>query len=135
MKLRFQLFQLNPKAKKKHPELAEDESDVDDEFMERHEAELLEKALQGAEKKWEKDNAKAKENKEKPAGKSELDERCKEIKREFKELSKERESRKVEPKKGGEWCRTSLCSVNAACSHSWRCPSRSLTPQRPRKSF
>ena len=62
MKLRLQVFQLEPKLKKKRPDLAEDESDMDDEFIERHEADLLEKALAAAEKKWEKDNIKLEES-------------------------------------------------------------------------
>ncbi|KAL1409936.1 DNA topoisomerase 1 [Vanrija albida] len=98
MKLRLQLFTLNPKAKKKHPELAEDESDMDDDFIERHEVSLKEKAIDTATKKFEKDNLKLKEQKEKPKPQSELKERIKEIEVEFKELAKERKSRKVEPK-------------------------------------
>ncbi|WWC71911.1 uncharacterized protein I206_105870 [Kwoniella pini CBS 10737] len=99
MKLRLQLFSLNPKLKKKQPELAEDESDLDDEFCERHEAELLEKALDNAQKKFEKDNVKLEEEGEKKKDKSELNERLKEIKDEFKELKKERKSKKVEPRR------------------------------------
>ena len=102
MRLRLSLFQLNPKAKKKHPELAELESDMDDDFMERHEADLVEKALEGAKKKFEKDNIKLEEQKEPKLSKGDLDARLKEIKAEFKEMIKERKSKKVEPKKGGE---------------------------------
>ncbi|TXT11142.1 hypothetical protein VHUM_01893 [Vanrija humicola] len=98
MKLRLQLFTLNPKAKKKHPELADDESDMDDDFIERHEVALKEKAIDTATKKFEKDNLKLKEQKEKVKPQSELKERLKEIEQEFKELAKERKSRKVEPK-------------------------------------
>jgi DNA topoisomerase-1 len=102
MRLRMALFQINPKAKKKHPELAELESDMDDEFMERHEVELTEKAMEGAKKKFEKDNIKLEEQKEPKMSKADLDARLKEIKAEFKEMVKERKSGKVEPKKGGE---------------------------------
>ena len=102
MKLRYQLLALEPKAKKKHAELLEDESDMDDEFMERHEEELLEKALTAAEKKFEKDNVKLEDSNEKKKPKSELDDRLKEIKAEFKALAKERKTKKVEPKTGGE---------------------------------
>ncbi|OCF38236.1 DNA topoisomerase I [Kwoniella heveanensis CBS 569] len=100
MKLRLQLFSLDPKIKKKRPDLAADESDMDDDFMERHEADLLEKALENAKKKFEKDNVKLEEEGEKKKGKGDLDERLKEIKAEFKELKKERKSRKVEPRRG-----------------------------------
>jgi DNA topoisomerase-1 len=102
MKLRYQLFSLDDKMKKRHRDLAEEESDMDDEFMERHEDELLEKAIEAAKKKWEKDNIKAEESKEDVKPKSFLDERLKEIKSEFKALAKERKTKKVEPKKGGK---------------------------------
>ena len=102
MKLRYQLFTLDPKLKKKRPDLAEDESDVDEDFIERHEEDLLAKALLAAEKKWERENAKAQEAKEDKKPKSALEERQKEIKAEFKELKKERKTKHVEPKKGGE---------------------------------
>ncbi|WWD19549.1 hypothetical protein CI109_104010 [Kwoniella shandongensis] len=100
MKLRLQLFSLDPKIKKKRPELAEDESDLDEDFFERHETELMEKALDAARKKHEKDNVKLEEEGQSKKGKADLDERLKEIKAEFKELKKERKSKKVEPRKG-----------------------------------
>lgn len=102
MKLRFQLFTLEPKSKKRHPDLTELESDLDEEFMDRHEVDLLEKALEAAKKKFERDNIKLEESKEDVKPKTDLDGRLKEIKKEFKELSKERKSKSVEPKKGGE---------------------------------
>ena len=86
--------------KKKRPDLAEEESDMDDDFMERHEEDLREKALEQAKKKFDRDNVKLEAEKEKPQPKSVLDERLKEIKAEFKELAKERKSKKVDPKKG-----------------------------------
>ena len=61
MKLRLQLLTLEPKLKKK-AHLVEDESDMDEDFFERHEADLLEKALVAAEKKWEKENVKLEES-------------------------------------------------------------------------
>jgi DNA topoisomerase-1 len=103
MKLRFQLFTLDPKAKKRNPELADDESDMDDDFMERHEADLLEKALESAKKKFERENLKLEEAKEDKKPKTDLEERLKEIKKEMKELTKERKSKKVESRKGGEY--------------------------------
>ncbi|WVQ90868.1 hypothetical protein IAS59_004653 [Cryptococcus gattii] len=99
LKLRLQLFSLNPKIKKKYPELAEDESDMDDEFMERHEAELLDKALENAKKKWDTDNVKLEGDGKKKKTKGELDERLNEIKAEFKELKKERKAKKIDPKR------------------------------------
>jgi DNA topoisomerase-1 len=101
MKLRYQLFTLEPKLKKKRPDLAEDESDMDEEFMERHEEDLKEKALEAARKKWERENIKLEEGKEDKKPQSVLEDRLKEIKAEFKELAKERKTRKVEPRKNG----------------------------------
>lgn len=102
MKLRLQLFTLEAKAKKRHPELADDESDMDEDFCERHEADLLEKALEGAKKKFDRDNIKLEDQQEPKLAKSDLDEKLKTIKAEFKELRKERKSRKVEPRKGSK---------------------------------
>ncbi len=72
--------------------------------MERHESELMEKAIEAAKKKFEKDNIKAETDGdvEKKSAKW-LKERLEEITDEFEELAKERKSRKVEPRKNG-WC-------------------------------
>ena len=102
MKFRYQLFTLDPKIKKNRPDLAQDESDMDEEFMGRHEEDLLEKAQEAARKKWEKDNVKLEDEKEEKKPKAVLDERLKEIKAEFKELAKERKTRRVEPRKNSE---------------------------------
>ncbi|KAK4684184.1 DNA topoisomerase I, partial [Tremellales sp. Uapishka_1] len=99
LKFRLQLLNLNPKIKKKLPELAEEESDLDDDFMERHEAELLEKAIETAKKKFERENVKLEEEKadKKPA--SDLKERIAEIKSEMNKVAKERKRGSMEPKK------------------------------------
>jgi len=102
MKFRYQMFSLEPKAKKRYPELAEDESDVDEEFIERHETELRDKAIEVATKKWERDNVKLEQEKEDKKPKSVLEDRIKDIKAEFKELKKERKTKKAEPRRGGE---------------------------------
>lgn len=102
MKLRKQLFSLNPKLKKKRADLAVDESDMDDEFFERHETELLEKAIEAAGKKFDRENIKLEDEGQSKQSKKVLDERVKDIKAEFKVLIKERKSGKAEPKKGGK---------------------------------
>ncbi|KAG8902873.1 DNA topoisomerase 1 [Tulasnella sp. 403] len=56
MKLRRALFTLDPKQKKKHPELLEDESDVDDEFVAYWEEEQKKTQIAKATKKFEKTN-------------------------------------------------------------------------------
>lgn len=99
MKLRKQLFNVNPKIKKKRSDLAQDESDVDDEFIERHEEELKEKAMENARKKFEKENVKLEEEGGKAQGNKVLNERLQEIKDEFKQLAKERKKASIEPKK------------------------------------
>ncbi|KAI5454361.1 DNA topoisomerase 1 [Naganishia albida] len=96
MRLRYQLFNLDAKQKKKHPELAEDESDLEEEFFERHEKALLETAIDKATKKFERDNAKAIENKEEPQPESALKEKIKELKAENVKVIKERKAQKVE---------------------------------------
>jgi DNA topoisomerase-1 len=120
MKLRLQLFTLDPKAKKRHPELVEDESDMDDDFCERHEADLLEKALEGAKKKFDKDNIKLEDQQEPKLSQSDLNDKLKTIKAEFKELKKERQSKEVEPRKGGK----SPCSLDDVCTYR-QSPNRS----------
>ncbi|GHJ84710.1 hypothetical protein NliqN6_1112 [Naganishia liquefaciens] len=96
MRLRYQLFNLDPKQKKKHPELAEDESDLEEEFFERHEKALLDTSIDKATKKFEKDNAKAVENKEEPQPESALKEKIKELKAENAKIIKERKAKKAD---------------------------------------
>lgn len=99
------MFNLDAKQKKKHPELAEDESDLEEEFFERHEKALLETAIDKATKKFERDNAKAIENKEEPQPESALKEKIKELKAENVKVIKERKAQKVEVGKGLSTCR------------------------------
>ncbi|KAJ9111343.1 hypothetical protein QFC19_001111 [Naganishia cerealis] len=96
MRLRYQLFNLDAKQKKKHPELADDESDLDEDFFDRHEKALLDTAIDKATKKFEKDNAKAIENKEDPQPESVLKDKIKELKAENVKVIKERKAKKVD---------------------------------------
>jgi DNA topoisomerase-1 len=102
MKLRAQLFSLDPKAKKRHPDLVDDESDLDEEFFDRWEAQVLETQLDKAKKKFERDNAKAEAAGEAKQPESALKEKLAEIKSEHKVFIKERKTRNVEPKKNCE---------------------------------
>lgn len=111
MRLRYQLFNLDAKQKKKHPELAEDESDLEDEFFERHEKALLDTAIEKATKKFERDNAKAVENKEEPQPESALKEKIKELKAENAKVIKERKAKKVDVGKGSSDSRTPVESL------------------------
>jgi DNA topoisomerase I len=103
MKLRAQLFSLDPKSKKRHPELVDDESDLDDDFFERWETQVLESNLDKAAKKFERENAKADAAGEAKQPESALKERLAEIKADHKVFIKERKTRQVEAKKGGAY--------------------------------
>ena len=104
MRLRLQLFDLDPKEKKRHPELVDDESDLDDEFMDRHEEELLEKAIEGAKKKFERDNVKAEEDGKVEAKPADwLDGKISELEKEHKQMKKERVKGKIEAGNGSEY--------------------------------
>lgn len=96
MRLRYSLFTVDSKLKKKHPELDELESDLDDDFFERHEKSLLELNIDKAQKKFEKENAKLKEEDQKPQKESVLNERIQQVKEDHKTTVKERKTKKVE---------------------------------------
>lgn len=74
MKLRYTLFTIDPDNKKKHKQYKEMESDLEDEWMEKHEQDLVEKERAKIKKKWEKDNEKRKAEGEKPLTEKELNE-------------------------------------------------------------
>jgi DNA topoisomerase-1 len=65
MQVKEQMLELDPKLKKTRPELAEEESDVDEAFIERHLKALEEKEEQRRIKQLEKENEKRKEMGEK----------------------------------------------------------------------
>ncbi|KAG8770804.1 DNA topoisomerase 1 [Ceratobasidium sp. 428] len=90
MKLRHSLFTLDKKYKKKHPELDELESDLDDEFIERWEDAKREEEIQKARKKFEKDNEKRVEKGEKEEKESVLEEKIDDINAEYDRLAQER---------------------------------------------
>ena len=103
MRLRYTLFTLDPKMKKKHPELVDLESDLEDDFFQRHERGTLEANIDKAKKKFEKENAKLQEEGQKPQKESVLNERIAKIKEENVEMIKERKSKKIEaPARGAD---------------------------------
>lgn len=73
MKLRYTLWAADSGNKKKHKQYQEMESDLDDEWMEAHELDLVEKEKVKIKKKWEKDNEKRKADGEKELTEKELD--------------------------------------------------------------
>ncbi|KAI8065550.1 hypothetical protein BC940DRAFT_304395 [Gongronella butleri] len=100
MKLRKQLFALDATMKKKRPDLMEDESDLDDEWIAQHEEDLIEKEKERVKTRFNKMNEKRKADGEKEAPASDLKEKLKEVDEQAKQLKKERKSGKVEPKAG-----------------------------------
>lgn len=97
-KLRQLLFSQDPKFKKKE-KYAEDESDIDDDWIAEHENNMKEKEIEKAEKKFAKENEKLKEDGEESQSDSVLQERLSGIQEEFEQLAKERETGKASQKK------------------------------------
>jgi DNA topoisomerase-1 len=77
-------------AYKKKKKYADDESDLDDEWIKSHEEELKAKEIEKAEKKFAKDNEKLVEDGKRPQDDSVLKEKIKDITADFKKLAKER---------------------------------------------
>jgi len=98
MKLRHVLFEIDPKLKKKKL-LAKDESDIDDEWIAKHELSVKEKEIEKAEKKWAKDNEKLEAEGEKPKDRSVLEERIEDIEADYERLEAERGTGKATMKR------------------------------------
>ncbi|KXN92450.1 DNA topoisomerase 1 [Leucoagaricus sp. SymC.cos] len=94
MKLRHALFAIDSKFKK-NKKYADDESDLDDDWIVEHEEQLKEKEIEKAEKKFSKDNEKLVEEGKKPHDDSVLKERLNAINEDFKRLAKERGTKKA----------------------------------------
>ncbi|KAL9556926.1 hypothetical protein MBANPS3_001637 [Mucor bainieri] len=97
MKLRKQLYALDPKMKKK-PEYAEMESDLEDEWIVEHEKTLVEKEKEKIKAKFEKQNDKLIAEKQPRMPQSELKEKLKAAAELQDRLKKERKLAKIEPK-------------------------------------
>jgi DNA topoisomerase-1 len=89
MKLRHVLFKTDSSFKKKK-KYVDDESDLDDEFIESHEEQLKTKEIEKAEKKFVKDNEKLEEDGKSRQKDSVLREKIQDIEAEFERLEKER---------------------------------------------
>ncbi|KAG0059711.1 DNA topoisomerase 1 [Linnemannia elongata] len=114
MKQKKMILSLEPKLKKKRPELLEPESDLEDDWIEEHEAQLMEKERERIKAKFEKDNLKRKENKEKPMPAGELKDLLKEVDVRAKELAKERKTGVVPPTRGAtvEKCNAQILKLD-----------------------
>ncbi|KAI6121734.1 hypothetical protein F5141DRAFT_1091978 [Pisolithus sp. B1] len=89
MKLRHVLFNLDPKYRKVK-QYADDESDLDDEWIVEHEENLKKKEIEKMEKKFAKDNEKLVEEGKKPQDESVLQEKITAIEVEFERIARER---------------------------------------------
>jgi DNA topoisomerase-1 len=98
MKLRHVLFNADSKFKK-HKKYAQDESDIDDDWIAEHEEAMKAKEVEKAEKKFAKDNEKLVEDGKKPMKDKDLQERLSVIEEDFKKLKKERGTNKATLKK------------------------------------
>ncbi|KAG0374008.1 DNA topoisomerase 1 [Mortierella sp. AD032] len=114
MKQKKMILSLEPKLKKKRPELLEPESDLEDSWIEEHEEQLMDKERERIKAKFEKDNEKRKENKEKPMAAGELKELLKEVDVRAKELAKERKTGVVPATRGAtvEKCNAQILKLD-----------------------
>ncbi|KAF9132070.1 DNA topoisomerase 1 [Mortierella sp. 14UC] len=114
MKQKKMILSIEPKLKKKRPELLEPESDLEDSWIEEHEEQLMEKERERIKAKWEKDNEKRKANKEKPLTTAELKEMLKEVDVRAKELAKERKTGIVPATRGAtvEKCNAQILKLD-----------------------
>lgn len=94
MKLRHALFALDAKYKK-NKKYADDESDIDDDWVVAYEEELKAKELEKAEKKFARDNEKLIEDGKEARSNDVLQERLLAIEDDFKKLAKERGTKKA----------------------------------------
>lgn len=98
MKMRHVLFNLDPKYRRMS-QYQDDESDLDEEWIEEHEDNLKKKEIEKAEKKFTKDNEKLVEEGSKPHDESLLKERIAAIEVEFKRIANERGTGKASLKR------------------------------------
>jgi DNA topoisomerase-1 len=94
MKLRHMLFDSDSKYKK-DAKYRDDESDIDDDFIELWEDECKKRDIEKAEKKFAKDNEKREADGEKPLKPADLKETLDGIDDKYKKLKKERGTRKA----------------------------------------
>ncbi|KAG0164574.1 DNA topoisomerase 1 [Apophysomyces sp. BC1034] len=98
MKFRKQIFEIDPSIKKKKPELAQDETDMNEEWIIQHEADLVAKERERVKSKFEKQNEKLKAEGEPTRPASELEEKLKAVDEMEERLKTERKTGHVIPK-------------------------------------
>jgi len=72
MRIKKQMVELDPKLRKKRPELLEYESDIDDEWIKSHQKDLVEKSREQIKKKFVKESEKREKEGETPLPESDL---------------------------------------------------------------
>ncbi|KAI8394208.1 uncharacterized protein BYT42DRAFT_488487 [Radiomyces spectabilis] len=98
MRLRKQLFQMEPGMKKKRPDLKQDESDLEDDWIVEHENDLIEKEREKIKTKFEKQNEKLAAEGGKPLPQSDLKDKLKAVDEMEARLKKERKTGAITPK-------------------------------------
>jgi DNA topoisomerase I len=97
MRIRKQMIALDPKLKKKQPELLDYESDIDDEWIRQHQKDLVQKQRDAIKKKFDKENEKREKEDEKALPDSELQARLQAADVLAETFSQENKSGTVEP--------------------------------------
>ncbi|ORX54550.1 hypothetical protein DM01DRAFT_1335682 [Hesseltinella vesiculosa] len=98
MKLRKQLFTAEPSMKKKRPDLTQDESDMEDDWIVDHERDLMEKERERTKVRFERQNEKLKADGKAVLPNSDLKAKLKAVDEMEAELKRERKTGKVEVK-------------------------------------
>jgi len=115
MKLRHALFTIEPKLKKKHPDLVELESDIEDGWIAEYEESQRKLAIEKAQKAFEKAAAKAEEEdgtkKKKNKDQDELTVKIEAINEEYDALKKERGKDKHELRRGKKTSEAVLAQI------------------------
>lgn len=97
MRIRKQMVELDPKLRKRKPEILDYESDIDDEWILQHQKDLVEKQREQIRKKFDKENEKRGKEDLKPLDESELKRRLEAANEMAKDFAEENKSGKVEP--------------------------------------
>jgi DNA topoisomerase I len=101
MKLRHALFEVD-KSFERNKKYAEDESDIDDEFIVHWESEMKEKEIEKAKKKFARDNEKLAEEGKEQHDEEVLEQRLQAIEDDHKRLKKERGTRRATSKRSAD---------------------------------
>lgn len=131
MKLRHTLFTIDSKNKKKHDELLEDESDLDDDWIASHEEDLAEKDREKIRKKFEKENEKLVAEGEPAQKQKVLDDRLANVDDNLERLKEERKTQECVARRRFEFFREpALIPFLGSSRSAVRRPTRLWPPSR-----